>query len=129
MSLEIPETLLRGVASPGWDSTAMTGTATCLSGSVELGDGVKDLSWNLTWTNAGTVVGTFSVQETNVDPANGTPLWVAVPSTSVVLPTVNNNAGPGLVRATVLGKYARLVYVNTSGDGVLSSPTVHGKSI
>ena len=126
MSLERPETLLDGGASPAWDSTAMTGTATCVTAPVELGYGIKYLSMNLTWTNPSTVVGTFTLEETNVDPS-GTPLWVTVPSASVVVPTVNNNAGPGMVRAFVQGRYARLKYVNTSGSGVLSAPTVHGK--
>ena len=120
------QTLLAGQAEPGWDNTAMSGTAKRVTSAVELGDSVREVSWGLPWTNTGTVIGGFGVEECNEDP-DGSPLWNPVPAADLDLPTVNNNAGPGMVRARCLGRYARLVYTNVSGTGVLGTPTAQGK--
>lgn len=124
--MENTEALLAGRAGSAWDDTAMSATNKRVSGPIHLGSEVKYVCWSLTWTNPSTVVGAFDVEETNDDPA-GSPNWYPVPTADKSLPTVNDNAGPGMVRAHVWGKYARLVYTNASGAGVLSAPTAHGK--
>jgi hypothetical protein len=126
MALERTETVLSGGARPPWDDTAMSGTAKRVTDPLDLGERVRDVSWCVPWANDAEVTGAFDVEETNDDP-DDSPNWVPVPDAAKVLPGVSDSAGPGMVRARVLGRYARLVYTNASGTGTLSDPSVQGK--
>lgn|GEM_PF-5736378 len=119
-----PETLLDPGVDAAWDDTAMSVTNKRVTEWLDLGPGIKDVSWVLDWLNTATVVGAFSIEVTN-DIASGD--FPALPSGSVILPTVNDNAGPGLAEATTRARYARLAYTNASGTGTLGSAKAFGK--
>lgn len=119
-SLVKPESLLWG-ARIAWDAIAMTGTARRESEWCELAPNMRDIAWQIPWANGANVLGAFLVEVTN-------DLAVA-PSvvTDAVLPTVSNNAGPGVARVQIGARFARLVYVNVSGTGTLGEPLAAGK--
>lgn len=123
---EKAETLLDPGVVLAWDDTAMSGTAKRVTPWLDLGPRIKELSWVLTWANTAAVIGAFAVEVTNDDP-DSSPVIATLPSALVVATAVNNNDGPGVVEATTRARYARLVYVNSSGTGTLSNAKAFAK--
>jgi hypothetical protein len=94
----------------------MTTTVTSL---VTIIQNTSKVSYDISWT--GTPVGTFSVQVSNTNPGNWTPLTLSAPTTATGAP------GNGFIDIDQIASYAiRLQYAPTSGTGTLNA-TIAGK--
>lgn len=123
----------RPILSPYPVFNATTGRTmnASLTSLVTVIQNISTISYDISWTGAGSPVGTFSVQVSNTYAQNDaggaktTGNWTTLTLSSV--PTVSTNTGNGAIEVDVTGFYAiRLVYNYVSGTGTLSA-TVNGK--